>query len=69
VSIKVNDLQFENFKNICKEYNEFLVGDDDYLREQLDYALKIQGSWSGMAFRYYLEGDDWRAEERKFGSS
>ena len=67
MSIKVNDMQFENFKKICEKNNEFLVGDDDYLREQLGYALEIQGSWSGIALRYYPEGDDWRAEEKKFG--
>jgi len=30
----------------------------------MESVLAAQGYWSGMSYRYYLNGDDWRAEQR-----
>jgi len=65
--MKISDLQFDNFLNICKENKEFLVGDMTFVRDRLEMVLETQGYWSGVEFRYYLDGDDWRTEARTFG--
>ena len=65
--MKISDLQFENFLKVCKETNEFLFGDLSDIRGRLEEVLESQAYWSGVAFRYYLDGDDWRTETRTFG--
>ena len=67
--MKINDVQFANFKNICKRNDEFIAFfTDEQLRENLNSVIASQGYWSGMSYRYYLDGDDWRTEVRRFGS-
>ena len=63
-NIKVTDQQFKNFIIICEEKGELLFGDDEFLREQLNSLLNIQGYWCGLRFRYYLFGEDWTVEQR-----
>jgi|GEM_PF-4797447 len=65
--MKISDLQYANFRTICSEYAEFLFGSDDEIRERLEEALEIQGYWSGMQYKYYPDGDEWRIEVRTFG--
>jgi len=68
MSIKISKLQYTNFRAICSESSEFLVGTDEEIKERLEEALEIQGYWSGMMYKYYLDGDNWRKEPRVFGS-
>ena len=65
--LKINDLQLKNFLKICKKNGEFFPGDKTWIRTQLESVLEQQGYWSGFLYRYYLDGDDWRTEERQFG--
>lgn len=67
--MKITKLQFQNFLKICEKNNEFLVGNKKYKKQQLEYAMSLQGYWSGLALRYYLDGDDWRTEMRQLGST
>lgn len=66
--MKVSDTQFRNFKNICEKNNEFIAFlNDEELRESVESVIAAQGYWSGLMYRYYLDGDDWRTEGRQFG--
>jgi len=68
--MKINDKQLANFKKLCKENCEFIpFFDDEQLKRNIESAMIIQGYWSGMAYRYYLDGDEWRNELRVFGTN
>jgi len=57
--MKINDVQLGNFKAICKSNNEFIpFFTDNDLRKNIDSVLAVQGYWSGISYRYYLDGDD-----------
>ena len=45
--IKVNKKMMNRFLEIMDEYNEFVFGDDDYLKQQLEICLNNQGYWAG----------------------
>jgi len=67
--MKISDVQFKNFKDICERNSEFIVfSTDEELKENVEYVIFVQGYWSGMSYKYYLDGDEWRTEPRQFGS-
>lgn len=53
--IKVNKKMLERFLEIMDDYGEFVFGDDNYLKEQLELCLNRQGYWSGNAIRVYYD--------------
>ena len=55
--IKVNNKMYKRFLEIMDDYGEFLFGDDDYLKKQLEMVLNSQGYWSGNAIRVYYDAD------------
>lgn len=55
--IKVNDKMLTEFLNIMDEYNEFIFGDNEYLKEQLETCLNTQGYWAGCAIRVFYNKD------------
>lgn len=64
--IKVNKKMLKRFFEIMDENDEFLFGDDEYLKQQLETCLNTQGYWSGNAIRVYWDKDleDFRIESR-----
>ena len=64
--IKVNKKMLERFYEIMDEYGEFLFGDDEEIRQQLEIVLNSQGYWSGCAIRVYYDKDtkDFTIERR-----
>ena len=65
-NIKISDKQFDNFLNICALNGEYLdMFSDEELKERLELLINHNGYWCGEAYRYYLEGDDWREEIRQ----
>ena len=67
--MKISDVQLKNFKKICESNDEFIsFFTDDELRNNIESVIAVQGHWSGIRYRYYLDGDDWRTEERQFGT-
>jgi len=55
--IKVNKKMLERFYEIMDEYGEFLFGDDEEIRQQLEICLNSQGYWSGCAIKVYYDID------------
>lgn len=66
MKIKVNKKMLERFLNIMNDYGEFVFGDEDYIKQQLEVCLNSQGYWSGCAIRVYYDIDakDFRIESR-----
>lgn len=66
MKIKVNDKMLERFLTIMDDYGEFVFGDDDYLKKQLETCLNFQGYWSGSSIRVYYnkETKDFSVEEK-----
>lgn len=66
MKIKVNNKMLERFLTIMDDYGEFVFGDEDYLKEQLEICLNSQGYWSGISIRvYYNENTkDFSVEEK-----
>ena len=64
--IKVNDKMLDRFIQIMDEYDEFLFGDNNYLKNQLETCLNTQGYWSGCYIRVYYNKNtkDFRVENR-----
>ena len=64
--IKVNKKMLDRFLEIMDDYGEFVFGDDDYLKKQLETCLNTQGYWSGNSIRLYYdkEDKDFRVESR-----
>ena len=64
--IKVNNKMLERFFEIMDDYGEFLFGDDEEIRQQLQMCLNSQGYWSGTAIRVYYDKDtkDFTIERR-----
>ena len=66
--MKINKTQLENFKKICEKNNEFVpFFTDEDLQENIENVIAAQGYWSGVSFRYYLDGDNWRTEKKQLG--
>lgn len=55
--IKVNKKMLERFLEIMDDYGEFVFGEEDYLKKQLETCLNTQGYWSGCAIRVYYDKD------------
>lgn len=55
--IKVNKKMLERFLEIMDSYGEFVFGDNDYLKQQLEMCLNSQGYWSGCSIRVYYNED------------
>lgn len=55
--IKVNKKMVERFLDIMEDYGEFVFGDYEYIKKQLEICLNSQGYWSGCAIRVYYDSD------------
>lgn len=55
--IKVNKKMLEKFLEVMEENGEFVFGDNDYLKQQLETCLNNQGYWSGCSVRVYYDSD------------
>ena len=55
--IKVNKKMLERFLEIMEDYNEFVFGEEDYIKRQLELCLNNQGYWSGCSIRVYYDKD------------
>ena len=55
--IKVNNKMLQIFLQIMEDYDEFLFGNDDEIKQQLEICLNRQGYWSGCAIRVYYNKD------------
>ena len=66
MKIKVNKKMVNRFLDIMDDYGEFVFGDGDYLKEQLEICLNSQGYWSGCSIRVYYNEDtkDFVVKER-----
>ena len=64
--IKVNNKMLEKFYQVMNDYDEFVFGDDDFIKKQLELCLNSQGYWSGTAIRVYYDENkkDFRVESR-----
>lgn len=51
--IKVNNKMLKRFLDIMDNYGEFVFGEDNYLKKQLELCLNNQGYWSGCTIRVY----------------
>lgn len=59
--IKVNDKMLEEFLKIMDDYGEFVFGDEEDIKRQLEVCLNSQGYWSGCYYRVY-----YNKEAKKF---
>lgn len=64
--IKVNKKMVERFLEIMDNYGEFVFGDYEYIKRQLEMCLNSQGYWSGCSIRVYYNEDikDFSIESR-----
>ena len=64
--IKVNNKMLEKFYQVMNNYGEFIFGDDDFIKKQLELCLNSQGYWSATAIRVYYDENkkDFRVESR-----
>lgn len=53
--IKVNKKMLEKFLKIMDDYGEFVFGDEDQIKQQLQVCLNSQGYWSGTYYRIYYD--------------
>lgn len=66
MKIKVNNKMLDRFLEIMDDYGEFVFGDKNQIKQQLENCLNFQGYWSGSAIRIYYDSDvkDFRIESR-----
>lgn len=64
--IKVTDKMLKRFLEIMEDYGEFVFGENDYLKQQLEMCLNSQGYWSGCNIRvfYDIKKKDFYIESR-----
>lgn len=64
--IKVNNKMLKRFLEIMDDYNEFVFGSEEMVKEQLEICLNNQGYWAGNYIRVYYDKDtkDFRIENR-----
>lgn len=64
--MKVNNKILKRFLEIMNEYDEFLFGDEEEIKKQLEVCLNSQGYWSGCSIRVYYDENlkDFRVENR-----
>lgn len=53
--IKVNKKMLDRFLQIMDDYGEFVFGEENYLKKQLENCLNAQGYWSGCSIRVYYD--------------
>lgn len=56
--IKVNKKMLNRFLDIMEDYGEFVFGDVDQIKQQLEMVLNSQGYWSGCSIRVYYDKKD-----------
>ena len=65
--MKVTDDILNRFLEIMDENDEFIFGDRDYVKNQLEACLNTQGYWSGCSIRvYYNKNTNNFSIERRF---
>lgn len=53
--IKVNKKMVDEFLRIMDDYGEFVFGDYNQIKTQLQVCLNTQGYWSGCSIRVYYD--------------
>lgn len=53
--IKVNNKMLKRFLDIMDNYGEFVFGDNEEIKQQLELCLNSQGYWSGCTIRVYYD--------------
>ena len=66
MKIKVNKKMYDEFMQIMEEYGEFVFGDEEQIKQQLQVCLNSQGYWAGCSIRvfYDTENKDFYVESR-----
>ena len=64
--IKVNKKMLDRFLEIMEQYGEFVFGNNEEIKQQLEICLNSQGYWSACSIRLYYDKDikDFRVESR-----
>jgi len=64
--VKVNDEMLKKFLTIMEDYDEFIFGTDEEIKNQLEICLNSQGYWSACSIRVYYnkETNDFSIEKR-----
>lgn len=57
MKIKVNNKMLEDFLEIMDNYGEFVFGEKEEIKKQLETCLNFQGYWSGCSIRVYYNKD------------
>ena len=57
MKIKVTKKMLERFLQIMDDYGEFVFGDEEMIKDQLEMVLNTQGYWSGNSIRVYYNED------------
>lgn len=55
--IKVTNKMLDEFLTIMDEHGEFVFGDRDQIKNQLQVCLNSQGYWSGCSIRVFYNKD------------
>lgn len=65
-NIKVNNKMLERFLEIMNDWGEFVFGEEQEIKKQLETCLNFQGYWSGCSIRVYYdkENKDFWVESR-----
>lgn len=53
--IKVDNKMLNEFLNIMNEYDEFVFGENEDIKRQLEICLNSQGYYSGCLIRVYYD--------------
>lgn len=56
-NIKLTDDEVKQFLLLLDEYGEFVFGEFDEIKEQLESVLNARGYWSGVQYRYYYDDE------------
>ena len=66
MKIKVNKKMLDRFLQIMDDYGEFVFGEIEDIKRQLEICLNSQGYWSGCSIRVYYDKDtkDFAIENR-----
>lgn len=55
MKIKVNKKMLDRFLQIMDDYGEFVFGEIEDIKRQLEICLNSQGYWSGCSIRVYYD--------------
>lgn len=56
--VKVDDKMVKRFLEVMDEFDEFVFGDIEDIKKQLEVCLNSQGYWSGCSIRVYYDEVD-----------